>query len=100
MKTSILEVNNLRIEYGPRVAVDNVNFSVYPGEIFGLLGPNGAGKTSTLSAIEGLLKPQAGNVRVAGFDIFKNPLEARANLGIQLQSSSFQQDLNVFEIIE
>ena len=97
--TPLLEVDGLRVVYGHRVAVDAVSFSVYPGEIFGLLGPNGAGKTSTLSAIEGLLVPQAGNVRVAGIDVQQRPLDARANLGIQLQATSFQKDLSVAEII-
>ena len=98
--SNILEVKNLLIRYDDFVAVDKVSFEVRPGEIFGLLGPNGAGKTSTLSAIEGLLKPDSGTVHVAGFDIFKQPLEARANLGVQLQANSFQQDLNVREIVE
>ncbi len=96
---AILVVNQLYIAYADKIAVDKISFIVKPGEIFGLLGPNGAGKTSSLSAIEGLLKPQGGDVRVAGFDIFKRPLEARANLGIQLQSTSFQQDLKVPEIL-
>jgi ABC-2 type transport system ATP-binding protein len=95
----VLEVENLHIAYGAQVAVDGIGFSVRPGEIFGLLGPNGAGKTSTLSAIEGLLKPQSGSVRVVGFDIHREMLEARANLGVQLQSTSFQQDLKVSEIV-
>lgn len=97
---SILEVQDLQIRYGDRVAVSNVTFNIFPREIFGLLGPNGAGKTSTLSAIEGLLKPQAGSVLIDGINIFEHPLEARANLGVQLQATSFQKDLNVFEIIE
>ena len=95
----LLEVDDLRIVYGRRVAVDAVSFSVYSGEIFGLLGPNGAGKTSTLSAIEGLLVPERGTVRVAGIDVRQRPLDARANLGIQLQATSFQKDLSVAEIV-
>ena len=95
----ILDVRDLRIVYGTRVAVEDISLSVNRGEIFGLLGPNGAGKTSTLSAIEGLLKPQAGTVLVVGFNIHKDTLEARANLGVQLQSTSFQQDLTVSEIV-
>src|ERR1700733_8266351 len=96
----ILEVHDLHISYGDRVAVSDVTFDIRPGEIFGLLGPNGAGKTTTLSAIEGLLRPQRGTVHVAGVDISKRPLEARANMGVQLQATSFQQDLNVYEILE
>lgn len=98
--TRPLEVRDLTIVYGAQTAVDGISLYVNPGEIFGLLGPNGAGKTSTLSAIEGLLKPQKGNISVVGFDIYKEPLEARANLGVQLQSTSFQQNLTVAEIIK
>jgi ABC-2 type transport system ATP-binding protein len=80
--------------------VKGVGFHVEKGEIFGLLGPNGAGKTSSLSAIEGLLTARSGLVRVAGYDIRTNPLHARANMGIQLQSTSFQPELQVGEIIQ
>src|ERR1700685_435140 len=97
--SSVLQVEGLNIYYGAFQAVRNVSLEVKAGEIFGLLGPNGAGKTSTLSAIEGLLKPQGGTVSVVGFDIHKEMLEARANLGVQLQSTSFQQDLTVREIV-
>jgi ABC-2 type transport system ATP-binding protein len=97
--TPILEVKDLHISYGTFKAVNNVSFSVNAGEIFGLLGPNGAGKTSTLSAIEGLLKPGAGNVLVSGYDICEKPLHAKANMGVQLQSTSFQAELNVGEVI-
>jgi ABC-type branched-subunit amino acid transport system ATPase component len=58
----ILEVRQLTVAYGAKMAVDAVSFEIRRGQIFGLLGPNGAGKTSTLSAIEGLLKPQSGTV--------------------------------------
>ena len=95
----ILQVNNLHISYGSFRAVQDVSFDVRPGEIFGLLGPNGAGKTSTLSAIEGLLKPRSGDITLAGFSVKEKPLYARANMGVQLQSTSFQPELNVSEII-
>ena len=97
---TLLDVQNLLIRYDAFTAVNGVSFQVRSGEIFGLLGPNGAGKTSILSAVEGLLKPQAGNIHVAGFDISKEPLKARANLGVQLQASSFQSDLSVFDILQ
>lgn len=96
----ILDVENLNIYYGNFQAVNNVSFHVLPGEIFGLLGPNGAGKTSTLSAIEGLLKPQSGSVVVAGYNIKDKPLHARASMGVQLQSTNFQAELTVEEILE
>ncbi len=99
MTEPILDVQDIDIYYGAQHAVDAVSFSIARGEIFGLLGPNGAGKTSTLSVIEGLLKPQAGTVRIAGHDIRENPAHAKANMGVQLQSTSFQADLTVREIV-
>jgi ABC-2 type transport system ATP-binding protein len=95
----VLQVENLDIFYGNFQAVRNVSFEVRPGEIFGLLGPNGAGKTSTLSAAEGLLRPTSGTIRVAGYDIRRQPLYARACMGVQLQATSFQPELTVGEII-
>lgn len=93
-----LDVDDLHVAYGPRNAVDGVSFQIDRGEIFGLLGPNGAGKTSTLSAIEGLVKPKSGRLLVDGVDARKHPLEAKARLGVQLQSSSFQAELNIEQI--
>ena len=99
-QTNILEVNNLNVFYGKFQAVNNLSFSVARGEILGLLGPNGAGKTSTLSAVEGLIKQQSGTVTVAGYDTLKNPLQARAAMGVQLQNTSFQSELNVSNILK
>jgi ABC-2 type transport system ATP-binding protein len=96
----LLDVHELRVAYGRRVAVDGVSFSVGSREIFGLLGPNGAGKTSILSAIEGLLVPVGGSVHVVGIDVRTRTLDARANLGVQLQATSFQKDLRVVEIVQ
>jgi ABC-2 type transport system ATP-binding protein len=97
---NILTVDSLNIYYGKFQAVKDVSFSVLKGEIFGLLGPNGAGKTSTLSAIEGLLKPQSGTINVDGYDAKEKPLYARASLGVQLQSTSFQPELFVIEVLQ
>jgi len=95
----ILDVNQISVYYGQFAAVKEVSFSVKPGEIFGLLGPNGAGKTSTLSAIEGLLQPNAGTITVAGYDVVKQPLQAKANMGVQLQSTSYQPELTITDIL-
>jgi ABC-2 type transport system ATP-binding protein len=96
----ILDVDNLNVYYGSFQAVKNISFHVLPGEIFGLLGPNGAGKTSTLSAIEGLIKPESGSIVVSGYDIKQQPLHAKASVGVQLQSTNFQPELTVTEIIQ
>jgi ABC-2 type transport system ATP-binding protein len=99
MSKTILEVQDIEVYYGAQHAVDGVSFSIESGEIFGLLGPNGAGKTSTLSVIEGLLKPQSGTVLIAGHNVHENPAHAKANMGVQLQSTSFQSELTVYEIV-
>src|SRR6202012_1777235 len=98
-QTNILQVDNLNVFYASFQAVNNVSFHVSRGEIFGLLGPNGAGKTSTLSAVEGLVKQQSGTVTVAGYDTLTHPQHARAAMGVQLQATSFQAELNVTEIL-
>jgi ABC-2 type transport system ATP-binding protein len=95
----ILDVRDLTVTYGTRKAVDSVSLHINRGEIFGLLGPNGAGKTSTLSAIEGLLKPTSGTVRVDGIDVQRHPMQAKSKMGVQLQATSFQPQLSNKQII-
>ena len=64
-----------------KVAVDDLSFSAYEGEIYGLLGPNGAGKTTTLRMISTLIKPDKGDVIVDGYSVTKNPDEVRRRIG-------------------
>ncbi len=70
----LIELNRLCKNYEAKVAVDHMNLNVYGGEVFGFLGPNGAGKTTTIKMILGLLQPTSGTVKVAGYDIVKQPL--------------------------
>src|SRR5438270_12545307 len=95
-----LQVKDLRVSYGPKRAVDGVSLDINEGEIFGLLGPNGAGKTSTLSAIEGLLKPSSGSILIRQVDARAYPGPAKALMGVQLQSTSFQSELKISEIVK
>jgi ABC-2 type transport system ATP-binding protein len=95
----ILQVRDLTVAYGPRTAVDSISFEVRRGEIFGLLGPNGAGKTSTLSAIEGLVRPQSGTIQLDSIDSLRHPTQARARMGVQLQATSFQSELKITQIV-
>ncbi|HEX4059019.1 MAG TPA: ABC transporter ATP-binding protein [Galbitalea sp.] len=94
----VLDVQELAVAYGSQTAVDGISFQIARGEIFGLLGPNGAGKTSTLSAIEGLVKPRGGTSILDGIDVQKHPEDARARIGVQLQASSFQSELTIEQI--
>lgn len=68
--------------FGQKVAVDHLNLAVRRGEFFGFLGPNGAGKSTTIKMMVGQLRPTAGNVWVAGIDVWKDPIQARAMMGV------------------
>jgi len=73
----VLRVLNLIKKFGNNIAVNNISFDVFDGEILGFLGPNGAGKTTTVKIIAGLLKPTSGSVYLDGIDIVRNPIEAK-----------------------
>jgi ABC-2 type transport system ATP-binding protein len=77
----MLEVNNLVKNYGKKEAVKNISFVVKPGEIYGFLGHNGAGKTTTIKVCTGLLKPTSGTVKICGYDIANQPLQAKRKFG-------------------
>jgi ABC-2 type transport system ATP-binding protein len=82
----ILEVEHLTKRFGPRTAVQNVNLGVEAGEIFGFLGPNGAGKTTAIRMLLGLLRPDSGRARVAGFDCWRQHVQAARHFGAVLES--------------
>jgi ABC-2 type transport system ATP-binding protein len=77
----VIEVNNLIKRYGRIQAVKGLSFTAYPGEVLGLLGPNGAGKSTTIKSITGIIRPTSGEIKLAGFDVVKQGLEAKARLG-------------------
>jgi ABC-2 type transport system ATP-binding protein len=73
---------NLTRTFGQKVAVNELNLQVERGEFFGFLGPNGAGKSTTIKMLTGLLRPTKGSAFVAGIDVWKDPLAARARMGV------------------
>lgn len=75
-----IEVSGLTKLYGQCTAVNDLSFSVRPGEVIGLVGPNGAGKTTTLRCLAGIIPPTRGTVRIAGFDTAQSPIEAKRRL--------------------
>jgi sodium transport system ATP-binding protein len=78
----MIEVDNLAKHFGPVRAVDGISFGAAEGEVLGLLGPNGAGKTTTLRMLSTVLRPSAGNARVGGHDLIREPAAVRAALGV------------------
>ncbi len=77
----MIEVDHLTKKYGDLMAVNDISFKVQKGEILGFLGPNGAGKTTTMRMLTGYLPPSEGTARVAGFDVFDEPLKVKAQIG-------------------
>ncbi|GAW91388.1 ATP-binding cassette domain-containing protein [Calderihabitans maritimus] len=94
---SIIKIENLVKKFGEITAVDGINFSVNEGEIFGFLGPNGAGKSTTIKILSTLLKPTAGTVELAGYDVVKQPTQVRQSIGIVFQDPSLDNRLTAEE---
>lgn len=92
-----VEANGLIRQFGDFRAVDDVTFTIAPGQIFGLLGPNGAGKTTVIKMLTGLVPPSAGSGRVAGADIHGVPLHVKQRIGYMAQTFSLYPDLSVLE---
>ena len=94
-----LELKDVSKAYGDTVAVDALSFVVPHGMIFGLLGPNGAGKTTTLECIEGLRKPDRGEIRVMGIDPTAHPRRLWNAIGVQLQTSGLPETMTAKEAL-
>ncbi|MBI4296017.1 MAG: ATP-binding cassette domain-containing protein [Chloroflexi bacterium] len=91
----MIEVKNVTKYYGKRLALDDISFSVGKGEIVGFLGPNGAGKTTTMRIMTGFLAPTSGDVKIAGYDVLTNSLEARRHIGYLPESVPLYTDMTV-----
>lgn len=96
----IVRVKNLSKSYGRIKAVENVSFSIKPGEFVGLVGPNGAGKSTTIKMLAGQLFPTDGIVEIAGIDVKNHPNEARKNLGYVPEFPEMYDYLSGREMIE
>ena len=96
----VIRIEGLRKGYGEVVAVDGVNLTVNRGEVFGILGPNGAGKTTTLEMIEGLRKPDAGEIEIPGYDAVREYEHLKRIIGVKLQSTAFFDFLTVRETLK
>lgn len=97
---SVIQSCGLRRTFGATVAVDALDLSIRPGEIFGLVGPDGAGKTTTLRMLAGVLTPTAGTATIAGCDVVKDPEGVKRRIGYMSQRFGLYPDLTVRENIE
>jgi ABC-2 type transport system ATP-binding protein len=94
---SVITVAGVRKTYGKTVAVEDATFDVHDGEIFGLIGPNGAGKTTTMECVEGIRKPDRGEISVLGLDPFRDVYKLQERIGVQLQQAHLQKRIKVWE---
>jgi len=90
----VIRIEGLTKRYGTQIAVDNLNLEVAAGEIFGFLGPNGAGKTTTMLMLLGLTEPNAGTVRVFGYDPAREPLKVKEVIGYLPENVGFYEDMD------
>jgi ABC-2 type transport system ATP-binding protein len=97
---TIIKAESICKTYGTTVAVDEVNFEVQEGEIFGMVGPNGAGKTTTIECLEGLRKPDRGKVSVLGVDPQHESHFLHLHTGMQLQQSNLPERMKVWEALD
>lgn len=95
----MIDVRNLTKRYGRHSAVNDISFQVGTGKIVGFLGPNGAGKTTTLRMLTGYLPPSSGSAEVAGYDIFRQSLKARRNIGYMPENVPLYDEMRVREYL-
>jgi ABC-2 type transport system ATP-binding protein len=94
-----ISVSGLTKRYAGTAAVDGVSLQVERGEAFGILGPNGAGKTTTLEMVEGLRRPDAGEIQVLGEPVWPDPRRIQPRIGVQLQSTTLFEKLTARELL-
>lgn len=97
---TIIETHNLSKRYDSVTVVDQLNFHIQTGEIFGLLGPNGAGKTTTILMLMGLTEPFSGSAKVCGFDPTREPLKVKRLVGYMPEKVGFYENLNARENLD
>src|ERR1700687_2064500 len=96
----IIQVSRIRKSYGSTVAVSDVSFDVSEGEVLGLIGPNGAGKTTTMECVEGVRRPDAGQISILGLDPFRDVYQVQMRIGVQLQQAQLQKRIKVWEAVD
>lgn len=95
----LLSAKSLSHHYGTHLAVNNVNFDIYKGEVLGLLGPNGAGKSTTMKMLSGNLAPSHGQIIINGYDLLSEPKQAKAHIGYLPEQPPLYKELTVKEFL-
>lgn len=95
----MIKTTQLTKQYGDKIAVNNLNLEVRKSELFGFLGPNGAGKTTTIKMLTGLLRPTSGTAHIGGFDIAREPLQAKALFGYVPDQPNLYEKLTAREFL-
>lgn len=96
----MIEVDNLTKQYGNFIAIEGVSFTVGEGEVVGFLGPNAAGKTTTMRILTCFMPATDGTAKIAGYDVLKNPLEVRKNIGYLPENVPLYTDMTVKSYLE
>lgn len=100
LEGSVIHVEDFHKAYGDFVAVEGLSFQIEPGDVLGLVGPNGAGKTTTFRSMVGIIPPSKGRLTVAGFDVVKEPVEAKKRLAYIPDDPKLFDTLTVWEHLE
>jgi ABC-2 type transport system ATP-binding protein len=93
----MIDVSNLRKTFDTIDALKGISFNIQQGECYGLLGPNGAGKTTTISIMSTIIEPSEGKVSIGGYDLKKNPLECKNNIGVVTQEIALYNELSAYD---
>jgi len=93
----MIYVSNLRKTFDTIEALKGISFNIPQGECYGLLGPNGAGKTTTISILCTIIKPDEGEVNIAGYDLLKSPLDCKKNIGVVTQEIALYNELSAYD---
>jgi ABC-2 type transport system ATP-binding protein len=96
----VIEIKNLRKEYGAQVAIENLSLEIPEGEVYGMIGPNGAGKTTMIRILATLLEPTFGTVKIAGIDVVRDPLRVHPILGYMSDFFALYENMLVWEYLD
>ena len=97
---SVIQFENISLAYGNRLILDNINFKINEGQIFGMLGPNGVGKSTIFNLITGLISPQNGKIKIEGYDVTQYPIYLRSRkfkVGYVPQYGGYFNDLTLLD---